>query len=160
MYKKRKLKHILIHVDCKVLVSNDFGVAQKRQRLIFIAIRNDISKKRKITPSAIFQEIENSFSKNKDHVLRDALEYIKPLDAPRIKNMTEVDDEITGKKVDINTFQGNENSYLKLINEGRKIDYVFNHKARYTNDINYEIYGTLETGRRWDKRKNKACYAV
>ena len=59
-------------------------------------------------------------SKKQSHVLRDALEYIKPLDAPRIKNMTEVDDEITGKKVDVNQFQGNENSYLKLINDGEK----------------------------------------
>lgn len=143
---KRGNKTFSYSVDCKVLVSNDFGVAQKRQRLIFIAIRNDISEKRKITPSEIFQEIENSYSKSKSHVLRDALEYIKPLDAPRIKNMTEVDDEITGKKVDVNQFQGNENSYLKLINDGRKIEYVFNHKARYTNDINYEIYGTLEQG--------------
>jgi DNA (cytosine-5)-methyltransferase 1 len=133
-------------IDCKVLVSNDFGVAQKRQRLIFIAIRNDISEKRKITPSGIFQEIENSYTQNKEHLLKDALEYIKPLEAPRVKNMTEVDDEITGKKVDVNQFYGNENSYLKLINEGRIIEYVFNHKARYTNDINYEIYGTLEQG--------------
>jgi DNA (cytosine-5)-methyltransferase 1 len=133
-------------VDYKVLVSSDFGVAQKRQRLIFIAIRNDISEKRKITPSDIIEEIESGYRKNRDHVLRDALEFIKPLDAPRIKNMTEVDDEITGKKVDVNQFEGNESSYLKLINEGRKIDYVFNHKARYTNDINYEIYGTLEQG--------------
>ncbi len=103
-------------------------------------------KKKEITPSAIFQEIENSYSENKGHILRDALEYIKPLDAPRVKNMTEVDDEITGKKVDINQFYGNENSYLKLINDGRKIECVFNHKARYVNNINYEIYGTLEQG--------------
>lgn len=143
---KKENKTFSYTVDCKVLVSNDFGVAQKRQRLIFIAIRNDISEKRNITPSGIFQEIENTYSQNRDHVLKDALEYIKPLEAPRIKNMTEVDDEITGKKVDVNQFHGNENSYLKLINEGRKIDYVFNHKARYTNDINYEIYGTLEQG--------------
>lgn len=133
-------------VDCKVLFSNNFGVAQKRQRLIFIAIRNDISEKRKITPTSIIQEIEKNNSKNKDHILRDALKYIKPLDAPRIKNMTEVDDEITGKKVDLNQFYGNENSYLRLINGDRKIEYIFNHKARYANDINYEIYGTLEQG--------------
>ena len=143
---KKGNKTFSYSVDCKVLVSDDFGVAQKRQRLIFIAIRNDISEKRKITPSDIFQEIESTYPNNKIHVLRDALEYIKPLDAPRIKNMTEVDDEITGKKVDVNEFNGNENSYLKLINEGRKIEYVFNHKARYTNDINYEIYRTLEQG--------------
>lgn len=133
-------------VDFQVLVSNDFGVAQKRQRLIFIAIRNDISKTKKVTPLDIFNEIESSQQECKAHILKDALKYIKPLEAPRIKNMTEVDDEVTGKKVDLNPFNGNENSYLKLINQGRKIDYIFNHKARYTNDINYEIYETLEQG--------------
>ena len=143
---KKGRKTYSYSVDCKVLTSSDFGVAQKRQRLIFIAIRNDVSKKNKITPLALFQEIENTYSKNKRHVLKDARDYIKPLEAPRVKNMTEIDDEKTGKKIDINQFNGNENSYLKLINEGRKIEYTFNHKARYTNDINYEIYSTLEQG--------------
>ena len=92
----------------------------------------------------IFQEIKNNYLKTK-YVLKDALEYMCLLMLRR-KNMTEIDDEITGKKVDVNQFNGNENSYLKLINEDRKIEYVFNHKARYTNDINYEIYGTLEQG--------------
>ena len=134
------------NVECKVLVSDDFGVAQRRQRLIFIAVRSDISEQRRITPLKLFKEIENNRTKSKIHILKDALAFIKPLEAPRIKNMTEVDDEITGKKVDVNQFSGNENSYLKLINQGRKIDYVYNHKARYTNDINYEIYETLEQG--------------
>ena len=130
----------------KVLVSDDFGVAQKRHRLIFIALRNDIIETNKITPNEIFKQIEDSNSNKKRHVLSDALEYIKPLEAPRIKNMTEVDDEITGKKIDFNTFNGNENAYIKSINNNREIDFVFNHKARYTNDINYEIYKRLEQG--------------
>ncbi|RYX98775.1 DNA cytosine methyltransferase, partial [bacterium] len=124
-------------VSYKVLISDNFGVAQKRQRLIFIAVRNDVSKLKKITPSKLFNEIESSAEKNKKHVLRDAINFIKPLGAPHVKNLTEVDDEVTGKKVDINQFSGNENSYLKTINEDRKIPYVFNHKARYANDIRY-----------------------
>ena len=44
--------------------------------------------------------------------------------------------------------------------ERRKIEYAFNHKARYTNDINYEIYGTLGQGEDGTMRKNKACYAI
>lgn len=130
----------------RVLVSDDFGVAQKRHRLIFIALRNDIIKTKKITPRELFDQIVESNSHKKRHILNDALKYIKPLEAPRIKNKTEIDDEFTGKKIDFNTFKGDENTYLKLINTNRKIDFVYNHKARYTNEINYEIYKRLDQG--------------
>jgi len=143
---EKENKNFSYSVGCKVLVSSDFGVAQKRQRLFFIAVRSDISEQKKISPDTIFNEIEDSLKSKKLHVLKDALEFIKPLNAPRIKNMTEADDELTGKKVDLNQFKGNENSYLKMINGGRKIDYIFNHKARYTNDINFQIYSILDQG--------------
>lgn len=133
-------------VNYKVLISDDFGVAQKRQRLIFIAVRNDVSITKKINPLEIFKEIETIQAKTKRHILKDALDFIKPLEAPRVKNMTDVDDDLTGKKIDVNQFKGNENSYLKLINQNRNIDFIYNHKARYANDINFEIYKTLEQG--------------
>jgi len=143
---RKKGKNYTYETTYKVLVSDDFGVAQKRHRLIFIAVRNDIAKSKKITPSKIFDEIANLASKSKRHVLADAIAFIKPLEAPRVKNLTEIDDELTGKKVDINKYKGNENQYLKLINENRIVPFVLNHKARYANDINREIYGKLEQG--------------
>ena len=60
--------------------------------------------------------------------------------------MTEIDDDETGKKIDINKFKGNENSYLKLINQNRKINFVFNHKARYASNVNYQIFSILKQG--------------
>ncbi len=143
---KKGKKTYTYKTDFKVLVSDNFGVAQKRERLIFIGIREDIVKSKNIKPSQIFQQIEVDCNKIKKHLLKDALAYIKKLEAPREKNMTEVDDEKTGKKIDVNPFNGSENSYLKLINQNRKIDFIFNHKARYTNNINYEIYKILEQG--------------
>lgn len=133
-------------VSYKLLNSADFSVAQSRERLIYIAIRNDVVEEQSITPQQIFDEIEAANSGNKRFLLRDALEAIKPLDAPRVKNTNEVDDEKTGKKIDCNTFKGNENEYLRLINGGRKIPIVYNHKARYVNDVNYDIYRLLEQG--------------
>lgn len=133
-------------VDYKILSSDEFGVAQKRQRLFFIAIRNDISDKCNINPTDIFNEIVNNNKANKQFVLGDAISYIKPLQAPRIKNLTEVDDEETGKKVDINIFNGQENEYLRQINQNREISYVFNHKARYVNEVNFQIYSLLKQG--------------
>ena len=143
---RKKGKTYTYETTYKVLVSDDFGVAQKRQRLIFLAIRNDVVRSKKITPSKLFDEITNLASKSKRHVLADAIAFIKPLEAPRVKNLTEIDDELTGKKVDLNKYIGNENQYLKLINGNRIIPFVFNHKARYANDINYEINRKLEQG--------------
>jgi DNA (cytosine-5)-methyltransferase 1 len=52
----------------------------------------------------------------------------------------------TGKKIDVNTFKGNENEYLRLINGCREIPFLYNHKARFVNDINYDIYRLLNQG--------------
>ncbi len=149
-YKKIKIKNgcnfFEYDVSFKLLNSNNFGVAQSRQRLIFIAIRRDYSIKKNVTPEILFDEIEKNSKKFKKPILKEALEYIKPLTAPRIKNLNEVDDEKTGKKVDLNNYKGNENIYLKTINESRIIPIIFNHKARYANDINYEIYKRLGQG--------------
>lgn len=133
-------------VDYKILVSHDFNVAQSRERLIYIAIRSDIAKSKGITPKDIFRDIERNYSSGKRHTLSEALEYIKELEAPRIKNMNEVDSDVTGKKIDINAYKGDDNEYLRLINMGRKIPYLFNHKARYLSDVNYEIYEKLNQG--------------
>ena len=134
------------NVAYKLLNSADFSVAQSRERLIYIAIRTDISESKGITPEDIFEQIEEANKGHKTYVLKDALDYIKPLDAPRVKNMNEVDDEKTGKKIDVNNYLGNENDYLKLINGNREIPFLYNHKARFVNDINYDIYRLLNQG--------------
>lgn len=142
----RNGEHYSYKVAYKLLNSVDFSVAQSRERLIYIATRTDIVDKRQITPEIIFEQITSINKGNKVHTLKEALEYIKPLEAPRIKNMNEVDDSKTGKKIDINDYNGQENEYLRLINNGRQIHYLFNHKARFVNDINYDIYRLLNQG--------------
>lgn len=133
-------------VAYKLLNSADFSVAQNRERLIYIAVRNDVATKQGITPSEIFEQIELSNEQNERFLLRDALEAIKPLDAPRVKNQNEIDSETCGKKIDVNNYTGTDNEYLELINFNRKMPIVYNHKARYVNDINYDIYKLLNQG--------------
>lgn len=133
-------------VAYKLLNSVNFSVAQSRERLIYIAIRNDISKNKNISPEEIFRRIEDSCKRNPHYLLRDALFAIKPLEAPRIKNMNEVDSEQCGKKIDVNEFHGNENGYLSLINSGKDMPILYNHKARFVNDVNYDIYRLLNQG--------------
>ncbi|MBR5080816.1 MAG: DNA cytosine methyltransferase [Bacteroidales bacterium] len=133
-------------VSYRLLNSMSFGVAQSRERLIYIAIRNDVARDKHIAPDDLFQEIEKGCEKNQQFNLRDALEYIKPLDAPRIKGLTEIDDEKTGMKIGLNTYDSCGNAYLSNINQGRNLPYVFNHKARYCSDVNYEIFKRLGQG--------------
>lgn len=133
-------------VSYDILNSANFSVAQNRERLIFIAIRNDIVDKKKISPAFVFDQIKQSCYNNKRFNLSDALAAIAPLKAQRIKNRNEFDDDETGKKVAANVFTGMDNEYLKMINQGRIIPLVFNHKARYVNDTNYEIYRILQPG--------------
>lgn len=133
-------------VAYRLLNSMNFGVAQSRERLIYIAVRNDVTKSKHVTPKLLFQEIENSYIQHEPYNLSSALEYIKPLNAPRVKGMTEADDEKTGMKIDANSYDSCGNAYLATINQGREIPYVFNHKARYCSDVNYEIFKRLEQG--------------
>ena len=78
--------------------------------------------------------------------MSDALEGIRPLSAPRIKNQNEVDSEEWGSKIEPNRFHGNENAYLRKINGGRIIPLTFNHRARYLSDVNFDIYRLLNQG--------------
>lgn len=133
-------------VAYKLLNSVDFSVAQSRERLIYIAVRSDITELKGVTPMAIFQDIDKANINRHHYILNDALQAIKPLSAPRIKNQNDIDSETSGKRIDINTFSGSENQYLKLINANRTIPFVFNHKARYVNAINYDIYRLLNQG--------------
>lgn len=50
------------------------------------------------------------------------------------------------QKIDINEYTGTDNEYLTEINCGRTIPFVFNHKARYASDTNYQIFERLEQG--------------
>lgn len=133
-------------VKYKLYDSSDFSVAQKRVRLIYVGIRQDYAKEKKISPELLMEEIEKELLNKPRYVLRDALENIKPLECPTIKNTTEIDCEVSGKKIDINNFNNKSNNYIRLINSNREFDFTFNHKARYQNENNIEIYRTLQQG--------------
>ena len=130
----------------RVLNSHNFCVAQSRERLIYIAIRSDVMEEKAVSPDAVFEQICNATINNPKFILADALADIKSLEAPRIKNTNEVDSDTTGKKIDVNIHENHTNAYLDLINTGRKIPFLFNHKARYCSDVNYEIYKRLNPG--------------
>ena len=133
-------------VKYKLYDSSDFSVAQKRVRLIYVGIRKDYAENNNLSPELLMEEIEKELIDKPKYVLKDALECIKPLECPTIKNTTEIDCEISGKKIDINYYKNKSNDYIKLINNYQEFDFTFNHKARYQNENNIKIYKTLQQG--------------
>lgn len=131
-------------VKYKLFDSSEFSVAQKRVRLLYIGIDRTYAKEHNLTPEQLMEEVELELKNKKQYVLKDALEQIKPLRCPTVKNTTELDCEESGKKIDINNYETND--YVNLINRGFKQTFVFNHKARYCNEINEKIYETLQQG--------------
>ena len=124
----------------RILNAKDFSVPQNRERLIFIGTKLDIN------PNEIFRDLEKISQNSKNFVLSDALEKLKPLKASNIKNATEMDSEDFGKKIDINCFYKTENDYINLINNNISSKFTFNHKTRYNNDRDIEIFGRLNEG--------------
>lgn len=126
-------------VVAKVLNAKDFGVPQNRERLIYIGNRVGINN------DEIFERIiELSKSIPETH-LRDALYGLRELQASRIKNSTDLDTEESGRKIDHDYIQ-KQNAYVEYINQGRHYPAVLNHKARYNNDRDIEIFGRLDPG--------------
>lgn len=132
-------------VSAKVLNAKDCGVPQNRERLIFIGNRigrdND----------AVFRRMDAICQALPRPVLADALYGLRPLQASRIKNATSAENDLCGRVIDRSA--GQSNRYLDTINQGRRIPFVLNHKARYNNDRDIEIFGRLHPGDRSDDPK-------
>lgn len=133
-------------VSCRILNAKNFGVPQNRERLIFIG--NRIGKNNDL----IFDEIEAQSNDIRNFVLSDALKGLRTLKASRKKNATDIDSDISGKKIE-RAIPNKMNDYISYINQGKKYPLVFNHKARYNNDRDIEIYSRLNQGDRSDDPK-------
>lgn len=120
----------------RILKAQDFGVPQNRERLIFIGNRMGVD------PQSIFDSLETY--KRNPFVLRDALVGLPHLEARKQKNQGELESEESGYTV--KDFQYVKNEFYSFINGDKDITKLYNHKNRYNNQRDLEIYRRLPQG--------------
>ncbi len=122
--------------DAKVLEAQNYGLPQNRRRLIFIGNRMGVK------PQAIFDEIDKQ--KRSPFVLRDALEGLPKLKVKKQKGKSGVENYESG--LTVRDFTYTINDFYRFINGEKVIDKLYNHKNRYNNPRDLEIFRRLPQG--------------
>ena len=122
--------------DYRLLRAQDFGVPQNRERFIMIGNRLGIE------PLDIFDTIFEN--KRKPFVLRDALEGLPHLEARKQKGAKDVENAESGFTICDFTYP--DTDFYHFINGDKNITKLYNHKNRYNNPRDIEIYRRLPQG--------------
>ena len=122
--------------DYAILKAQDFGVPQNRERFILIGNRMGVN------PKEIFEAIYAQ--KMTSFVLKDALEGLPFLSAKSEKGAKNIECKESGyTECDFTYIQ---NDFYHFINGDRVIKKLYNHKNRYNNVRDIEIYRRLPQG--------------
>lgn len=141
------LESVNYSVAYKVFNAKDFSVPQNRERLIYIGVRSDID----ITPQQVIEEITEYSKQCPKFILGDALSDLRELKPFTTKNATEFDTEESGKKIDGKKISNlSSGDYVKLVNQNREPSLIFNHKTRFNNSRDIEIFGRMLPGDKSD----------
>lgn len=123
-------------VDSKILLAENFGVPQHRER--FIVIGNRIG----VAPVDVFNQID--MYKRQSFVLRDAIFGLPHLGAKTIKGKANIEDEISGFTE--REFDYPDTDFYHFINGDKVLTKLYNHKNRYNNPRDIEIFSRLPQG--------------
>lgn len=133
----RKITHSEYEFIPFILNAKDFAIPQNRERYFLIGNKIGISS---LEIGMRFNLLHNDLEK---YVLRDAL-FGLPEIAPNPHIRSRLDGEEHGYTIRKATPKGNE--FISMINSGRHQDYILNHKSRYNNENDIEIFNRLKPG--------------
>lgn len=138
------LKHHGYKATPHLFDSADFGGPQRRKRAFWVAIRTNSSihegKFQRYFSERMAKELEAS----QPFLLSNALRNIPSLAAKNVPNSTALENDNFGYS--ISKYPSRQNSYLRKINKGAISPFLFNHRSKFNNDRDIEIYRTLKPG--------------
>ncbi|MEC1596023.1 DNA cytosine methyltransferase [Bacillus spizizenii] len=125
-------RYVGYRVDSSILKAVEFGVPQKRERVFFVGVRNDIE-------NISFRFPEPLFNENQFYTVRDAIGDLPSLGVRDGQNKTV-------HQVENNLFLNmlNENAVNLLRDNDYEEGYVYNHLSRYNNPRDREIFRRLK----------------
>ncbi|MGL5981893.1 MAG: DNA cytosine methyltransferase [Cetobacterium sp.] len=139
------LESVDYDISYEIFNAYDFSVPQNRERIIYIGVRSDL----KIKSIDVLKEVCELKDKSKKFTLGDAIKDLRELKPFTIKNATELDTIESGKKIERNLLL-EKNEYVNLINLNKKVSLIYNHKTRFNNDRDIEIFGKMLPGDKSD----------
>lgn len=133
----------------KVFNVKDFGVPQNRERLIYIGVNTSKYKNTEKIIEDIFNGIEKS-KEQKITPLKDAFWGLRKISARKEKGDTKIESKMSGFTEDECISNKKPNDYILKINHGKTPTKIWNHKARYNNERDLEIFKLLPIGEKSD----------
>jgi DNA (cytosine-5)-methyltransferase 1 len=123
-------------IDHAVLNARDYGIPQNRERLFVIG--NCMG----VNPKDIFISIQKQAKT--PFTLKEAISALPPLSVNKTKNNSSIENDDVGYYKIEHSYKMD--SYYLFINSDREIHYLYNHKNRYNNSRDVEIYTLLPQG--------------
>jgi DNA (cytosine-5)-methyltransferase 1 len=125
--------------------TKDLGLPQHRKRVFFLGIDNDISS---IHDELFSMFSFNEFAKN-TYTLESAIADLPALEAKTLRNSTLIESENWGYT--IGKIHVNKSHYSELLNGHKNFEFpLLNHRSKYNNDRDIEIYSLLKQGEKSD----------
>lgn len=141
----RAFDRIGYHVDHRVLDAADYGLPQNRRRVFFVGCERTDLLRDTTRVNQVFDLVHQLGERQPRRTLSDALYGLRPLTAHPEAYATDREEESSGFTVEP-IAAAKENEYIRWINEGRLFAWVFNHRARYNNERDVEIFDRLPQG--------------
>lgn len=139
-------KKIGYHTDFRILNARKFGIPQNRERIFFIG--SNLKSKEEIVKK-IFETIDSKKS-SKEIPLKDALWGLRKLSALAEKNQTNSEGSESGFFEDKVVTNIDIPEYILMINKKHTPLVVYNHKSRFNNKRDIEIFKRLPQGGKSD----------